>query len=457
MNSQSWTLEQLKSQLSSRKEVKSWIIIQEHTHRRERYFMSEKDELIIDQDRNIHTREISLKLFVTLTESESQGEVTKKLFSSLPLQPQIDQAIESALETNHQTWSFPTDMSKKLKTLATSDPKMAEDIEQVMKELTSKIEIAVKKKRTSKFNSAELFLSSHDRELHLSNGLIHRTSQSRIYAETAFSFSRTLPHQKIESDEYLNTQWAVHLDQLSIDKLFDDASERAECSLDVEKPITGKYPVIIHAEVLSHLLNGQISQLSASNRYHGLPFIEVGEEFIPNAKNDLLSLTLDPTLNYGANTIAVSEQGLPQSPLKLVNKNQVIATATNKQYGDYLKKNPTSTYGNLVVDEGQLSHQELSQQHPYVIEILQFSGLFSDPNSGTFSSEIRLAKLYDNKNGTIRHIKGGSLSGSIAENFREIRLSKSKVNWAYFSSESAYGQGYYGPEYALLGNVSIVG
>jgi hypothetical protein len=92
-----------------------------------------------------------------------------------------------------------------------------------------------------------------------------------------------------------------------------------------------------------------------------------------------------------------------------------------------------------------------------VIEILQFSGLFADPNSGTFSSEIRLAKLYDNEKNQITYLKGGSLSGSINENFKKVKFSKNRVKKAHFSSNSPVGQGYYGPEFALMNDVSIVG
>ena len=110
-----------------------------------------------------------------------------------------------------------------------------------------------------------------------------------------------------------------------------------------------------------------------------------------------------------------------------------------------------------MVKPGCLSYEELTQQAPLVLEILQFSGLFTDANTGTFSSEIRLARLFDNEKKQVTYIKGGSLSGSISENFRELRLSHSKISRAHFSNESANGQGYFGPEYALLSNVSIVG
>ncbi len=458
MKKSNWTFDQLKSQLSKYKEIKDWIINEEHLHRRERYFMSESGELAIDQDRNVHARTISIRLFVNLPNKPGRhGEILKRLFPFMPLDIQIEQAIQSALETDHQAWALPTEIPKNFPELKTTDPKMAEDLDGVMHSVTEKIAHAVRKPRNTQFNSAELFLSVHHYHLHLSNGLNYRTSQSRIYTETAFSFKKSDSQGNENSDEYLSTQWSVQLADLPIEKIFDEASFRAERSLDTTKPLTGRYSVIIDSEVLSTLLNGHLSQLSAFNAYTGLPFIKPGDEFIPQAKGDLLSLTLDPTLPYGANTIAVSDQGMIQTPLQLVDKNRVITIATDKQYGDYLNMNPNTVRGNLVVDPGTLSYEELTRQDSQVIEILQFSGLFADVNSGTFSSEIRLARLFDNKTGQIKYLKGGSLSGSISENFQCLKLSQSRVNRAHFSSDSAHGHGYYGPEFALLSNVSIVG
>ncbi len=452
----SWNLEELKLQLKSHPLIKGWIITEENIHRRERYFLLERKRLATDQDRNIRVRSISAKLFVRLSKPGRQGEITKKLFTSLNLKEQIEVAIEAALQTDHQAWELPFEIPRNIPQILTTDPDMAEDLDGVTEKLTSRIAAAVQKSRSSVFNSAELFLSIHDRELHLSNGLTHRSSQSRIYTEAAFSFEKTLPSNKTVSDEYLNSTWAVHLSQLPIEKIFDEAADRAEHSLEVSKPLTGQYPVIIDSEVISTLLNGFISQLWSSNAYHGLPFIQRNQDLIPKAEADLLTIILDPSLPFGADTTTISQQGLLQLPLKLVNQNKVVETATDKQFGDYLGTPPNTVRGNLVVQPGQHSHQELTRAAPKVIEILQFSGLFADPNTGTFSSEIRLAKLYDNESGKTTYLKGGSLSGSIRENFRGLRLSNSTTQRSHFSTEQFHGLGYFGPEFALISNVSIV-
>ena len=452
-----WTLDQLKSQLGQRKEIKAWIITRENIQRRERYFMMDQGNFTTDQDREVNSQTLNARIFVNLSKAGRQGEISKKLFVTRPLPDQLDSAVLAALQTDHQAWELPAEMPKEVPQVQSTDPKMAEDLNSVMDQVTTEIVGAVLKKRQTEFNSAELFLSVHHKELHLSNQLIQRSSQSRVYVESAYSMTKADQHGKPQSDEYLHSSWAVSSGDISISKLFDEASERAEHSLDTQKPLTGSYPVIIDADVLATLFNGFFGQLWASNAYHKLPFIKSGEDLIPGATGDLLSVTLDPSLDFGGATTAMSDTGVVQRKIKIIENNRVILTPTDKQFSDYLGTPTTTSRGNFVVEGGKLTHQELTRAAPRVVEILQFSGLFMDSNSGTFSSEIRLAKLYDNVKGTVSYVKGGSLSGSIKENFKGAMLCKTQVKRAHFSSGSSVGEGYFGPEYALLSDVSIVG
>lgn len=455
MKNRNWTLDELKKELTRSKDIKGWVITLEHTHRRERYFMKDSDALTVDQDRDVKGQSVVARIFVHLDREGRQGEITKKLFPSLALGPQLDSAIEAAKQTDHQAWELPARISERLPELATTDPRIAEDMEGVMGELTHEISKIVSRKGKSEFNSAELFVSLHDHELHLSNGLVHRSSQSRIYAESAWSFSRKDATGKIDADEYMSTRWSVNSKDLQLTELFQESAERATHMLDVKKPATGKYSVIVDSEVLSTLFNGQLAQLSGMNAYNRLPFRKPGDPLIPEATGDLITLTLDPHLDFGADTTAISDLGVAQKPLKVVEKNRIEATLADAQYAQYLGLSPTSVRGSVVIEPGELSHEELTQQAPLVLEILQFSGLFADPNSGTFSSEIRLARLYDNVKGTVSYLKGGSLSGSVVENFRGARFSRERIKRAHF--EGGHGQGYFGPTHALLTEVSIAG
>lgn len=445
-----WTLEQLKAELRSKKEIKGWILTQENLHRRERYFLLDSGKLATDQDREVHSQSIEVRLFVNVGKPNRQGEISKKFVLEKSIAVQLDSAILAAKETDYEAWDLPTELPKDIPEVKSCDPKMGEDLQGSMDSVTREIRDAVLVPRDTAFNSSELFMSVHDRELHLSNGLTHRMKQSRMYVEAAYSFTKNG-----KSDEYLHTAWTISPKDVSVSHLFQEASDRAEISLDTKKPITGKYSVILDADVLAKLFNSTNFLLSARNEYLDLPHKKPGDDFISGATGDLVTITLDPSLEYGALTTGVSDMGIIQRPVVLVERNKVVTTAIDPQHGQYLNKKPGTYRGSIVLSAGALDHMQMIQAAPKVLEILQFSGLFIQETTGTFSSEIRLARLHDHTTGTITTIKGGSLSGSIGENFKFARFSKNRVK----RSEFDYGMasGYFGPEYALLSDVSIVG
>jgi predicted Zn-dependent protease len=445
-----WTLEQLKTELRSKKEIKGWIVTQENLHRRERYFLLDGGKLAVDQDREVHSQSVEVRLFVTAGKPGRQGEISKKFVKEKPIAVQLESAIAAAKETDYEAWDLPTELPKDVPEVKSCDPKMAEDLQGSIDSVTREIASAVTLPRKTAFNSSELFMSVHDKELHLSNGLTHRSKQSRMYVEAAYSFAKDG-----RSDEYLHTAWTISPKDISVTHLFQEASDRAEISLDTKKPLTGKYAVILDADVLAKLFNSTAFLLSARSEYLDLPHKKPGDDFISGATGDLVTITLDPSLDYGAVTTGMGDQGIVQKPLVLVEKNKVVTTAIDQQHGQYLKKKPGTYRGNMVLEGGALDRDQMIQAAPKVLEILQFSGLFIQETTGTFSSEIRLARLHDHTTGLVTTIKGGSLSGSIGDNFKFARFSKNRVK----RSEFDYGvaTGYYGPEFALLSDVSVVG
>lgn len=446
-----WNLDQLKAELKTRKDVKGWALTQETTQRRERYFLNDSKSVAIDQDREVHAQSVELRLFVDIGKTGRQGEIVKKLFREHALKPQIDSAIDSAKQTNHQAWTLPTEIPSDVPQVKSCDPKMLEDLNGAMDRVTEEILSAVANgSKKTEFNSSELFMSVHEKELHLSNGLTHRSKQSRMYVEAAYSFTKNG-----KSDEYLHNAWTVSPSDISVGEIFKTASDRAEASLECAKPATGKYHVLLDGDVLSALFSNAFSHFTAQSEYLALPHKKLGDDFIPGATGDLVSMKLDPSLEYGAVTTSVGDQGLIQTPIQLVDKNKVVKLAIDKQYGDYLERKAGTYKGNIVVEKGSLDRDQLIQAAPQVLEILQFSGLFVNASQGTFSSEIRLAKLYDHKSGKTTTIKGGSLSGNLFENFKFCRLSKETSKKATFDYGSA--SGYFGPKYALISEVSVVG
>ena len=455
-----WTIETLKSllvELRDSGQIRDWVVHVEHLHRRERYFLSEASHAFsIDQDRETNQQGIALRLLVDLKEKVGkQGEVYKKLTLNQSLSAQVERAIASAMQTESDFWTLPSQLPTDVPEVESFDPQIAEDIEGALRLLTLEIEKCATRTRSAKFSSSELFLSVIDRETHFSFGRVHRHRQTRVYLEAAFSASAQQQNGELLSDEFLGTRWSVALDPSSVEQLFDEVAENATHMLQVETPVAGEYSVIVDSEVLLRVLNEHLSQLSGANIYHHLPHVSPGQELIPGAEGDLLTLTIDPTVRMGADTTALSDDGFIQKPITLVEANRVVASLVGGQYSQYLGVPATTTRGTVVVSPGSLSYEEMRQSAPKVLEVLQFSGLFADGNSGTFSSEIRLARLHDRESAKSVYLKGGALSASVLENFKGLRLSQELVHRQHFESGQPGGEGYLGPRYALLTGVSV--
>lgn len=453
---QSWSVLDFKKELASFSAVRGWVITQEMIQRRERYLMQAETSsasrgLLLDQDRESHTLNLYARVMVSKKEPGRQGEIYQKFFRDLPLRPQIEVAVRVAAETDVEAWTLPDQLEEPNWKLESFDPRIAEDLEGVIHRLSSQMESA-SKHPGAKFNSAELFVALHDYDVHYSNGIVHRFKQSRLYGETAFSAEREIDGQVI-SDEYLETLWSVDLDRFCVEALFDSTAQKAQWMLQVERPASGRYSVIVGANVLGQVFSSCLGQLSGASVYQKLPHRKLGEEFVPQASGDLFSIRLDPTLRYGAGARYYSPQGVPQQAVDLVKDNRVVQWAMDQQHASYLKTRPTVVRGDIVVAPGQSTFEQMTRSAPQVLEILQFSGLFVEPNTATFSSEIRLARLFDNRTGCVTYVKGGSLSASLFENFTTAQLSVDVDHWVDFTDEP---KGYFGPKHALMNDVSVV-
>lgn len=456
MTIKNWNFEELKNLLANKTNIHGWIFDKRKVRRRERYFLADNSQLAVDQDRDVTSTECSIQLFIRSARVGFQSEITAQLYPSLPLAAQIDQAIKSAAQTEFKAWSLPAAVSTALPKYLSADSRITEDLEGALRSLTAEITKAVAKTRRSQFNSSELFVSYQECDTYLSNGMQYSSASTQIYLEAAYSMTAALPDGRSEANEFMSTRWSVNLENLKVEEFFDEVATKAEVSTNCRAPISGLYPVIINHEALSALLDSHVTQLSAASLYLGLPTIKSGEEFVQGAHGgDLVNLRMDPSLPYGASTIAVNE-GVAQYPLELVKNNVVVSNYCSKRYSDYLGIALTTTCGNWVLECGSASYSQLCQAAPQVIEILQFSAINPDSATGTFSSEIRLAKLYDNTKGTVTYLKGGSLSGSMKDNFSKVRFSRESATRSHFDYGSS-AVGYQGPAFALLNDVSIVG
>jgi predicted Zn-dependent protease len=172
--------------------------------------------------------------------------------------------------------------------------------------------------------------------------------------------------------------------------------------------------------------------------------------------SDKVFITLDPTTPGMALTTPFTDEGM--KPVKaLVVKDDIVATQiVHNRIGQYLNKDPNYIAGNMLVKLGTSSKEDLIKSSPDCLEILSFSSLLINPNTLTWSSEIKLGKLY--KHGKLDcMIKGGVVSGNIKENLTNFKFGNVEIR---INEVGGYqgSKGYVGPNCMLIqSGVKVVG
>jgi len=242
---------------------------------------------------------------------------------------------------------------------------------------------------------------------------------------------------------------------LDFNRMCSESADYAANSLKTKRPETGEYDVILRADVLNTLFHDVFSQLDTRQKYYQLPFMEKGSELISGFKGVSFTLNLDPMRDFCFGSGTYSDEGCLQKKMTLIKDNRIQENPTSSQMSQYLSCPTTSVAGSLVLEpESTQNISDLRRFSPKVLEILQFSGLFSNEMDLTYSSEIRLARLYDNETGEDTFIKGGNLSGHFPTNFAHVVWGGPQVA-INDESDSGGRISYVGPEYALVGSVSV--
>ncbi len=217
-----------------------------------------------------------------------------------------------------------------------------------------------------------------------------------------------------------------------------------------EKAIAGKTPalgtssVILTREAVKDFFAYYYSKSNASSVYNQASTWKVGDKVQGDeVMGDLLSLTLDPFMKNSTNSEAFDSEGFPVKPVKIIDRGELMQYAADTRYAYYLGVAPTGNIGNVVVESGSRTMEELKKE-PYLMTAA-FSDFTVDTMTGDFCGEIRLAWYYDGK--TIIPVNGGSITGNIGELQHEMYLSKERQKDNNFE----------GPAMVLLKNVTVAG
>ena len=361
---------------------------------------------------------------------EFMGEASFSVFpsdSKSALQNKIESALNSAHLVNNKPYELP-----KEEHLVKSIKSNMKDIDFV--EMGKKIYgIADKviKETGAQINALEIFMDKKSTEIENGNGLKKKMNYYNLFIEA-------IPTYDKGEDSYELYQ-AINLsvfDEAKIEdelrKYLEQVKNRAYAVRPTEKIDA---PVILNKEELSELFNNLADMLHYQTKYNHGNIFDVGDD-IQKGNGDKINLEVKSYIPGSSHNKVFDNDGASFKDKVLIKDGIVEAFYGGTKYASYLGKEITGNLPCVEVQAGSADFDKICQK-PY-FECLSFSGIQIEEYSDYLGGEVRLAKYFDGKE--VKYITGVSISGSLSEILRSMKLSKKKA---------LYGN-YLGPDKALM-------
>ncbi len=421
------------------------------------------------QDRDVDELSYSMTVYSRHGEqNENMGQFYMSLDPMTPLEEQIQMAFEGSLMVCNPPWTLAKPPEKGYMNVINHDPTIMENQEAVRTRLLSEIASCARNLKEVKLNSAELYVNLSESLTQTSGGLTLPEASTDIYFEAAMEQSKGVfahdIHAKKAANEgklNFNTQEVhryfkgVTVAEMDVPGYFHLMEEETLSLGATLLPMTSQNAtLIVDEEVIASFLNAIQDQLSADAEYNRFPHL-LPENAIARSSDggkvdgDLLNLTLDPLIPSMVKSTPFTSEGLAAQKADVIVNGIVKHQIIGNRMGQYLKKEPNGIAGNHLVPAGNYTKSELIAMEPECIEILSFSSLLINPRTLTWSSEIKLGRLYrDGK--AVALLKGGVASGDIREHLLSMRFSSNIVTRNAPADSWHSAVGYKGPDAMLI-------
>lgn len=447
-------LEQVKSQNS---EFYAWKITISH-HQSLQTLMVGKAGIGFEkyQERDVLDHSYQIEVYTRHNSSNLMGSSSFSIDPLESLAPQVLKTLKNSLLVGNKPWDLPRSLNGTYEKVITVDPVINESITIAHNKMYEEINEKIKTISIVNFNSGELFTNLKTSYFETSLGLMGQKENSDIYFEMAIE-KLPIPN----TQEVLKYKKAISIEDAKISQFIDESIEEALSISTVVIPKTSdSCTILVNGEVVCDLLFCIVSQLNASREYDKNPFMTEGESILKGEKqtgSDKITISLDPTIPVMALTTPFTSEGMKPVKAEIIKDDTVVTQIINNRIGQYLGKTPNFIEGNLLVKAGSMTKEELLNSTSECIEIIAFSSLLMNSNTLTWSSEIKLGKLY--KNGKFHSmLKGGVLSGNIKENLTNFKFSNEKTKVNQVAGSFGGAKGYVGPNHMLIeAGVKVVG
>ena len=284
-------------------------------------------------------------------------------------------------------------------------------------------------------NALEIFLNRHRDSVYNSRGL----SKTQHYYTAMVEAIPTFNGNKESVELYEQYNFSA-LSQEALTREISEKMDAVKARYQAEKP---DFPlnckVVFGRQELNEFFTALAGDLDYGTVYgHGNCF-KIGDRLQEGGSGDPLTLTMRGSVEGNVMSSAFDGDGLSLGEITLIRDGSVENYYGSNRFGQYLGVTPTGILPCLCVAPGTLG--ELPQEG--YLEVLSMSGLQVDFFNDYMGGEIRLA-CYHCGDKQIP-LTGISISGSVREAFRSLKL----------SSSLATQDGYTGPAQAVFDNLKI--
>lgn len=408
------------------------------------------------QNRDVLDHSYQIDIFTRHSDPMVMGNSSFTIDPLANLAKQVEKTFNNSLLVSNRPWDLPEKLNGEFEKVLTTDPMIGESITTAHARLLREINNKIKTVTQVKANSAELFTNLKSVYFETSMELSGQKQSSDIYFEMAVE---KLPTPNTQ--EVLKYKKSISIEDANLAQFINEVVEETLSISETIVPMTcDDSTILVDGEVISNLLNDVVLQLNASREYDKSPFLAKGDSIISQDKStgsDHINITLDPTVPVMALTTPFNSEGMKPVKSEIIKDDVVLTQMVGNRIGQYLDVEPNYISGNMLVNTGTMSKEELLNSVDECIEIIAFSSLLINSNTLTWSSEIKLGKLY-RKGKFETMLKGGVVSGSIKENLSNFKFSNEEIKVNEVAGGFHAACGYVGPNHMLIkSGVKVVG
>ncbi len=394
----------------------------------------------IDERREVNIQKLTAHIFHDLPAehdgSPLRGSASFTLVPSptsrLDAQHMLESSLVMAKATGNPYYSLPLPPTQGYPTVESCDKEILEHPLETLEELISTIAETSSHEAQIIASSTELFATTSTIHFQNSRGINATTQKTSIMLEMFLIASDSTN----DTEHYILTN-RCRASDLHIAELIRHNAQFARDSLNASIPKTHKGRVLISGDALVDLFSPFIYHSSAQTVYRSLSRLRIGEPIASassSANATALTLSSSRMLPFGDETLAFDSEGIPARDTEIIRDGILQRYWATQRYAQYLGVPVTGNFGNIVMAPGQQPYDALRSEDP-TYEIVAFSWMNPDSQTGNFVSEIKLGYLYSHGNKI--PIKGGSLSGNVFSAFGNFTASSETQFTGNFSGPLA--------------------